>query len=43
MLYKFQDGRIAGDWAPLMKGPVAKLNDDDILSIAAYVGSLPPI
>ncbi len=42
-LYKFQDGRNSGVWAPLMKAPAAKLSDDDILSIAAYVASLPPI
>jgi cytochrome c553 len=41
-LYKFQDGRNGGTWAQLMKAPTAKLNDDDILSIAAYVGSLTP-
>jgi cytochrome c553 len=41
-LYKFQDGRNSGSWAPLMKAPAAKLTDDDILSIAAYVGSLAP-
>jgi cytochrome c553 len=41
-LYKFQNGKNNGDWAPLMKGPVAKLTDDDILQIAAYVGSLAP-
>ena len=41
-LYKFQDGRNGGDWADLMKGPVAKLTPDDIISIAAYVGSLEP-
>ena len=41
-LYKFQDGRNGGTWAQLMKAPAAKLTDDDILSIAAYVGSLNP-
>jgi cytochrome c553 len=41
-LNKFQDGRNNGVWAQLMKGPVAKLNDDDILSIAAYLGTLAP-
>ena len=41
-LYKFQDGRNGGTWAQLMKAPTAKLTDDDILSIAAYVGSLTP-
>jgi cytochrome c553 len=41
-LYKFQNGQNGGSWAPLMKGPAAKLTDDDILSIAAYVASLAP-
>ena len=41
-LYKFQDGRNGGEWAELMKGPVAKLTTHDIISIAAYVGSLEP-
>jgi cytochrome c553 len=41
-LYKFQNGKNGGSWTPLMKAPVAKLTDDDILSIAAYVGSLAP-
>ena len=41
-LYKFQYGRNGGEWAELMKGPAAKLTTDDIVSIAAYVGSLEP-
>src|SRR5581483_12241802 len=41
-LYKFQNGQNGGSWAPLMKALVAKLTDDDILCIAAYVGSLQP-
>ncbi len=41
-LYKFQNGKNSGVWTALMKAPVAKLTDDDILSIAAYVGSLAP-
>jgi len=41
-LYKFQDGRNGGSWAPLMKAPAAKLTDDDILAVSAYVGSLAP-
>jgi len=41
-LYKFQNGKNGGVWAQLMKAPVVKLTDDDILNIAAYVGSLAP-
>ena len=41
-LVKFQDGRNAGEWAQLMKAPVAKLTVDDIIAISAYVGSLKP-
>lgn len=41
-LYKFKNGEDGGAWSPLMRGPVAKLTDDDILCIAAYVGSLAP-
>jgi cytochrome c553 len=41
-LYLFKDGFRNGPDAQLMKKPVEKLTDDDILSIAAYVASLPP-
>lgn len=41
-LYLFKEGDRNGPDAPLMKRPVAKLTDDDILNIAAYLGSLPP-
>jgi cytochrome c553 len=41
-LYKFQNGKNGGAWAPLMHAPAAKLTDDEILSIAAYVASLNP-
>jgi cytochrome c553 len=41
-LYLFKDGFRNGPDAQLMKKPVEKLTDDDIVSIAAYVGSLPP-
>ena len=41
-LYKFQDGRNGGDWAQLMKAPVARLTGDDIIALAAYLGSLAP-
>ena len=41
-LYLFKEGDRNGPDAPLMKRPVAKLTDEDILNISAYVGSLPP-
>jgi len=41
-LYLIKDGFRNGPDAQLMKKPVEKLTDEDILSIAAYVGSLPP-
>jgi cytochrome c553 len=39
-LYLFKDGTRNGVDAQLMKKPVTRLTDDDILSIAAYLGSL---
>jgi cytochrome c553 len=41
-LYLFKEGDRNGPDAPLMKRPVAKLTDDDILNISAYLGSLSP-
>jgi cytochrome c553 len=41
-LYLFKDGSRNGVDAQLMKKPAAKLTDDDILAIAAYLGSLAP-
>jgi cytochrome c553 len=41
-LYLFKDGRRNGVDAQLMKKPVAKLTDDDILAMAAYLASLTP-
>jgi cytochrome c553 len=41
-LYLFKEGGRSGPDAPLMKRPVAKLTDDDILNISAYVASLTP-
>jgi cytochrome c553 len=41
-LYLFKEGDRNGPDAALMKRPAAKLTDEDILNIAAYVGSLPP-
>jgi cytochrome c553 len=41
-LHLFKDGDRKGPDSPLMKRPVEKLTDDDILNIAAYVGGLPP-
>ena len=41
-LYLIKDGFRNGPDAQLMKKPVEKLTDDDILSISAYLASLPP-
>lgn len=41
-LYYFKDGSRHGSMAALMKGVVAQMTQDDMLSIAAYVASLPP-
>jgi cytochrome c553 len=41
-LYLFKDKSRNGADAGLMQQPVEQLNDDDILAIAAYIGSLPP-
>ena len=41
-LWNFQNGDRAGNSAALMKPVVAKLTTDDMLAIAAYVGSLKP-
>jgi cytochrome c553 len=37
-----QNGSSAGTAAELMKKTVAKLSEDDIIAISAYLGSLPP-
>jgi cytochrome c553 len=39
-LYLFKDGTRNGVDAQLMKKPVARLTDEDILNLAAYLGSL---
>jgi cytochrome c553 len=41
-LYYFKDGSRHGSMGALMKGVVAKMTQEDMLAIAAYVGSLPP-
>jgi len=41
-MYDMQVGTRRGTWAPLMKDVVAKLNEDDMMALAAYVTSLPP-
>ena len=41
-LIGMQNGSSAGTAAALMKKVVAKLSEDDIISISAYLGSLPP-
>lgn len=40
-IYDMQVDARKGEWAPLMKPVVAKLNDDDLIAIGAYVASLP--
>jgi cytochrome c553 len=41
-LYYFKDGSRHGSMSALMKGVVAKMTQDDMIAIAAYVASLPP-
>jgi cytochrome c553 len=41
-LYLFANGDRAGSWAPLMKGVVEKLTNDDIVAISAFAASLEP-
>ena len=41
-LITMQNGTSAGANAAPMKEAVAKLSEDDIIAIAAYLGSLPP-
>jgi cytochrome c553 len=41
-LITMQNGTSAGANAALMKKPLAKLSEDDVIAIAAYLGSLPP-
>jgi len=41
-LYEFQHGGRAGSASALMKSSVEKLSQDDMIALAAYVGSLEP-
>ena len=41
-LYDMQHGVRNGSWSELMKGVVAKLSEDDLVSIAAYTASRAP-
>lgn len=41
-LIQMQNGTSAGTNAALMKKVVAKLSEDDIIAVSAYLGSLPP-
>jgi cytochrome c553 len=41
-LIEMQNGTSAGANAALMKKVVAKLSEDDVIAISAYLGSLPP-
>src|SRR5207248_11363194 len=42
-IYDMQVGARHGEWADLMKPVVARLGDDDLVNIAAYVSSLMPL
>jgi cytochrome c553 len=41
-LFDIQQGSRHGTWSALMKATVANLNEDDLISISAYVASLAP-
>jgi cytochrome c553 len=41
-LYDMQIGARRGVWSPLMKDVVARLTEDDMMALAAYVTSLAP-
>jgi cytochrome c553 len=41
-LYLMATGERAGTWAPLMKGVVEKLTNEDIVAISAFVASQEP-
>ena len=41
-MYDMQTGARHGTWSPLMKEVVARLTDDDMMALAAYVTSLAP-
>ena len=41
-LFDLRNGRSAGEAAAPMQPVVAKLTEDDIIAISAYLGSLPP-
>jgi cytochrome c553 len=42
-IFDIQYGSSAGKAVALMKGPVTRLTEDDIIAISAYLGSLPPL
>ena len=41
-LYDIQHGVRQGEWSELMRGPVARLSEEDLVSIAAYLASRTP-
>jgi cytochrome c553 len=41
-LYDMQHGVRKGAWSDLMKAPLAKLSEDDLVSITAYLSSRTP-
>lgn len=42
-MYDMQAGARRGEWTELMKPVVAKLSDEDLVSVSAYVASLMPL
>ena len=42
-MYDMQSGARNGEWGELMKPVVAKLTDEDFVTISAYVASLMPL
>ena len=42
-MYDMQAGARNGEWGELMKPVVAKLTDEDLVTISAYVASLMPL
>jgi cytochrome c553 len=41
-MYDMQVGARHGEWTELMKPVVAKLTEEDLVNISAYVASRPP-
>ena len=41
-LYDIQHGVRQGEWSELMRAPVARLSEEDLVSVAAYLASRAP-